>query len=438
MLRTAGTSLPGASALILLVTLALPSLADQTPEQVLDVVVAGLKSGKLDATFALFDERMATAIPREKLSEVTATLGAQVGVLKACAAPRVTTQSGTTLLRASCTFEKAPLDLKLAVKEGRITGLFFSPPEPPPPAEPAAYVNAASFQESDVTVGSGDWALPGTLSMPKGEGPFPAIVLVHGSGPQDRDETYGPNRPFRDLAGGLASRGIAVLRYEKRTKAHPEAFAKLPRTTVMEETVDDAVLAIRLLRKTARVDVGAVFVLGHSLGGMLAPRIAKAEPSLAGLVILAGTTRPLEDVIAEQLDYLGSLKEGGDASLVEMKKQALAIRSATSETPGLVFGAPASYWVDLRAYQPAEVARTLGQRILVLQGERDYQVTMKDLEGWRTALSSRPGVVVRTYPKLNHFFIEGEGKPTPDEYGKPGHVSVRVIDDVEAFLKKRG
>ncbi len=438
MLRTSSTPLPGGVTLTLLVALALPALAEETPEQILGVVVAGLKSGKLDGTFALFDDRMATALPREKLSEVTATLGAQVGALKECAAPRVTTQAGSTLLRASCTFEKAPLDLKLAVKGGRITGLFFSPPEPPPPSGAAAYVDAASFQESDVTVGTGDWALPGTLSMPKGNGPFPAVVLVHGSGPQDRDETYGPNRPFRDLAGGLASRGIAVLRYEKRTKAHPEAFARLATATVREETVDDAVLAIRLLQKTQRIDPARVFLLGHSLGGMLAPRIAKAEPSLAGLVILAGTTRPLEDVIAEQLDYLGGLKEGGDASLAEMKKQAATIRSVTPETKGLVFGAPASYWLDLRAYRPAEVARTLGQRLLVLQGERDYQVTMKDLEGWRTALSSRQDVVFRTYPKLNHFFIEGEGKPTPDEYGKPGHVSARVIDDVEAFLKTRG
>lgn len=438
MLRTAGTSLPGGAALTFLLALAFPSLAEQTPEQILGVVVAGLKSGRLDATFALFDERMASALPKEKLSEVNATLGAQVGALRECGSPRVTTQAGSTLLRASCTFEKAPLELKLAVKDGRISGLFLSPPEPPPPSEAAAYVDAASFQESDVTVGSGEWALPGTLSIPKGEGPFPAVVLVHGSGPHDRDETYGPNRPFRDLAGGLASRGIAVLRYEKRTKAHPEAFAKLAKATVMEETVDDAVLALRLLRGTPRVDPGAVFVLGHSLGGMLAPRIAKAEPSLAGLVILAGTTRPLEDVIAEQLDYLASLKDGGDASVAETKKQALAIRSATAETPGLVFGAPASYWVDLRAYRPAQVARTLGQRILVLQGERDYQVTLKDLEGWRTALSSRAGVRIQTYPKLNHFFIEGEGKPTPDEYGKPGHVSARVIEDVAGFVKTRG
>ena len=296
----------------------------------------------------------------------------------------------------------------LVLDRGRIAGLQFLPPETPKAPAPAA---DAPYTERDVTIGDGEWKLPGTLSMPKGAGPFPAVVLVHGSGPHDRDETIGPNRPFRDLAEGLASRGIAVLRYEKRSKVHGPKLATLSTLTVAEETVEDAVLAAELARGIEGIDPERVFVLGHSLGGMLAPRIAQRAPKLAGIVILAGNVRPLQALIAEQLDYLASL-EPGEASeqITAMRKEAERVESVTAETTGIVFGAPASYWLDLADYDPAATARTLPQRILVLQGERDYQVTMSDYALWREALASRADAELHSYPDLNHLFMAGEGK----------------------------
>ena len=105
---------------------------------------------------------------------------------------------------------------------GKVSGLWFVPESASAAYVTPAYVDVTSFTETEVTVGSGQWALPGTLTIPRGAGPFPGVVLVHGSGPNDRDETIGPNKPFRDLAQGLASKGIAVLRYEKRTKFYAE------------------------------------------------------------------------------------------------------------------------------------------------------------------------------------------------------------------------
>ena len=132
-------------------------------------------------------------------------------------------------------------------------------------------------------------------------------MLVHGSGPNDRDETLGPNKPFRDLAWGLADRGIAVLRYDKRTSVYGGKMAGNKNLTVREETIDDALLAVKLLRGRPDIDPKRIFILGHSLGGMVAPRIGADDPSLAGLIILAGATRPLPDVAREQLEYIASL-----------------------------------------------------------------------------------------------------------------------------------
>jgi dienelactone hydrolase len=250
-----------------------------------------------------------------------------------------------------------------------------------------------------------------------------AIVLVHGSGPNDRDETLGPNKPFRDLAWGLADRGIAVLRYEKRTRQHGAKLAAANRTfTVREETTEDAALAVTLLRSRKEIDPKRIFVLGHSLGGTLAPRIAVEDGALAGIIVLAGATRPLQEVAREQLIYLASLTPG--APNPEEALQALLKR------------APDSYWKDLDAYQPAQVAATLRIPMLILQGERDYQVTQADLEGWRRALRGRSDVTIKSYPTLNHLFMAGEGKATPVEYERPGKVAEFVLDDIANWIGK--
>jgi dienelactone hydrolase len=308
--------------------------------------------------------------------------------------------------------------------------------------QPPAYVNPAAFSEKDVLVGTGDKALPGTLTMPMGNGPFPAVVLVHGSGPNDRDETIGPNKPFRDLAWGLASQGIAVLRYEKRTKVHPEQFTA--NSTVKEETIDDAIAAVSLLRQTAQIDSQKVYVLGHSLGGMLIPRIGTMiDPNVAGFIILAGNTRPLEDLLIEQITYIVSVDgkiSGEEQAQIDIIKQQVAnIKNPqlSSAVPAseLPFGIPAAYWLDLRDYRPAAIAQTLQQPMLILQGERDYQVTMVDFQGWQQALASRQNVVFKSYSDLNHLFMEGSGKSTPGEYLMAGHVSETVINDIANWIK---
>ena len=139
----------------------------------------------------------------------------------------------------------------------------------------------------------------------------PCVILVHGSGPHDRDETIGPNKPFRDLAWGLAERGIAVVRYEKRTKAYGAACVPAGRELDYDtEAVDDAVAIVEQVKGFARAGFpDSVYVLGHSLGGTLAPRIAGRSKGLAGIIILAGLARPLEDALEEQFYYTSSLTD---------------------------------------------------------------------------------------------------------------------------------
>ncbi len=394
-----------------------------------------------------FDSAVKKAMPAEKLREAWKSLIAQTGPFKRQVGIRTERieQLQCDFVFVTCEFATTNLDIQIIFNGAKqITGLFFVPSQPPADNKLPSYIKTGSFREKEVSVGTGQWALPGTLTFPREGGPFPAVVLVHGSGPQDRDETIGPNKPFRDLAWGLASCGIAVLRYEKRTKAYAEKLASAENSiTVKEETIEDALAAVSLLRKTEGIDAKKIFVLGHSLGGMLVPRIGASDPDIAGFIIMAGTTKHLEDVIIEQGFYAalldGAISEDEKAQLEQLKTQAAKVkdRQLSSMTSSRdLLGAPANYWLDLRGYNPAEAARNLKQPMLILQGERDWQVTMEDFQGWKKSLSSRKDVEFKTYPKLNHLFIEGEGKSWLGEYARAGHVSAVVIDDIANWIKK--
>jgi dienelactone hydrolase len=385
-------------------------------------VVDLLRQDKFEDVAREFNAQVASLLSAAQLRDVWSTVRQQAGTFTSFIDQRVTTPAaGMTAVVLGCQFEKTAMNVIVAFDlENKIAGLRLIP-RAAPGQEVTASPTSTRFKEESVTVGTGEWALPGTLSMPVGR-IAAAIVLVHGSGPNDRDETLGPNKPFRELAWGLADRGIAVLRYEKRTRRYAGKIAGNQNFTVREETIEDALLAATLLRAHDRIDPKRVFVLGHSLGGTLAPRIAAEDRSLAGLIILAGATRPLMEVAREQLAYLASLTPG--ASNPEDRLQMLR-RSA-----------PEAYWKDLDAYKAAQAAATLAVPMLILQGERDYQVTLEDLRGWRDALDGHAGVTIKSYPTLNHLFLPGEGKSTPSEYERAGHIPDFVLDDIADWINK--
>jgi dienelactone hydrolase len=432
-------------ALAVLLTLA----ADPAPTAARgEAVVAALRDRKFDVAAADFTPEMQKALPTDKLKTVWESVTGQFGAFQKINSSRTETREKYEIVYVSCQFEKGPLDVRLVYstdKDRKLGGLQFVPPKPAVEYKSPPYVHAHTFKARDVTVGADTpYPLPATLNMPVGDGPFPAVVLVHGSGPHDRDETIGPNKPLRDLADGLASRGIAVLRHEKRTRQHG---GKLLGTavTIKEEVLDDALAAVARLRESPGVDPKRVFVVGHSLGGMLAPKLATLDPKLAGIVVLAGNARPLEDLIVEQFTYLGKLGGEPDAVVMErlakVKEQAAKVKDPklSAETPpaDLPLGVPAAYWLSLRGYEPATVAAGLSMPVLVLSGERDYQVPAADFEAWTKALASKPTATLKRYPALNHLFIAGDGPPLPAEYQKEGHVAEGVVEDIANWITAR-
>ena len=390
---------------------------------------------------------MRAAAPAAQLGQLWAQFVAQYGAFQGIGTATTTVQAPYTIAAVPTQFANSTVTLTVAVSgAGQVSGLHVAkvaPSASSPASSPAAYVNPAAFTEASVTVGSAPWALPGTLSLPDGTGPFPAVVLVQGSGPSDRDETYGPNKPFRDLAWGLASAGVAVLRYDKRTLVYGTQMATDANITVREETMDDAIAAVALLRRTPGVDSTRVFLAGHSLGAYLAPRIAAQVPGqLAGIVMLEAPSTPLLQLVLAQAEYLAGL-QGSPSPSSETQLAALRAQVALAESPSLSpstppselpLDTPASYWLDLRTYDPLSAAAALPIPMFFSQGGRDYQVPPSELQPWQTALSRHANAAFTTYPAMDHLLLDGSGPATPAEYSLPGHVDAQLVADLAAWI----
>lgn len=342
-----------------------------------------------------------------------------------------------------CWFSKDSVDFRVVVDSMNLVGGFWIEPirkkyafvQPP-------YALTTRFSEQTVWIGD-TVRLPGVLTLPKdqGPGPFAAVVLVHGSGPQDRDETIYGNKPFRDLAWGLATRGIVVLRYDKRTKALPRRIN--PATlTVQDEVVDDATAAVRFLAQRSEVDTTRLSVIGHSLGAMLAPLIARQESRVRGIAMLAAPARSLERLIVTQLRFQASLRD----SLTHEERTALeselarldSVDRGTLPDSALLIGSiPARYLYDLRARKVVDVTRGLTIPIFLAGGGKDYQVPPEEFATWKELLSDAPNVSFHEYPDCTHLFMTTKEKPSPSNYEEEGHVVETLIDDLTKWIKRK-
>ena len=294
-----------------------------------------------------------------------------------------------------------------------------------------------------------DYPLKGLLTLPDDlSGPVPAVVMVHGSGASNMDEKVMKLTPFKDLAEGLARHGIASLRYDKRTFAHGFKLIcqKHFTVTVKEETIEDAILALQMLKNDPRIDCGRIFILGHSMGAMLAPRIDAEGGDVKGLIMMAGTPYRLEDIVLRQL------KQAGRGRSILNRIVMLEYRFYRRKFRGLYEmsdeeAKKKKFAGNLTLYYFKEMGRKTAADYLlesskpafILQGGKDFQVLAKrDYRMFRKLLAGRANTRFKLYPDLNHIFVRGiydDILKASKEYKVERHIPEEVIADIAAFIR---
>jgi uncharacterized protein len=413
----------------------------QTTAEISETFLNKMIRLQFDSCQSYLDTSVSNKLSAEMMGEMWERIPQYVGEFKSYGDIRTEKADSLEAVLILCTFEKTKLDLKLAYNSSKkIVGFFFLPPKSKTAYNLPEYYEASKQYETKLTVKTGTFELPGTLCVPNNVTDPPVVILVAGSGPNDKDETVGPNKPLKDISLGLAAKGIASFRYDKRTNKYPKLDPA--RTGLNEEVIDDVLSAIKILRANALTKNSKLFVAGHSLGAMCAPLIASKSKEVSGIILLAGPARPLEDLILEQITYLSAIAPdtaGTAKEMAALKKQVETVKDPKAlkkaKADDLPLGIHSYYWQSMKAYDQIKTAKKIKQPILVIQGERDYQVLMKDFELWKKELSGNPKNKFISYPSLNHLLMKGEGKSTPEEYTLTNNVDHKLILDMADFIK---
>lgn len=400
-----------------------------------------MNQGKFDVAHGFFDESVKDKISADELKLFWLRLENSLGTYTSVDGAQSSVQGDFYQVILTCGFTKGSQPFTFVFnKSEKLVGFFIAPKPTESEYALPAYADTTLYTEKEVKIAFAGGEMAGVFTSPKNASNFPVVIMVHGSGPSDMDETIGSNKPFKDLAMGLASKGIGSIRYVKRSMVYPNSFSKA--FTVKEEVLDDALTAVKLAETLAGVNKSQIYLFGHSLGGMLAPRIATLAPSLKGIILAAAPARKLADLVTEQNAYL--YKASGDTTALgkqqfmesqeEIAKSRL-LKLGAIAPDSMIMGAPASYWIDLNNHDQVATAKKIGSRILVIQGGNDFQVSVQDFNIWKSALAANKNASFKLYPELNHLLSAQKEKGNGNQYRVPANVSETLINDISLWIK---
>ncbi len=401
------------------------------------------KAGQFHEVYIYMEETMKREIDEEQLQAIWDGLQMQFDTILNIEEPTLHEKDSFLVTITPVQFKSLKLGIQFTFNtKGQICGFFIVPVNMP--YQPAAYLNTNVFYEIKKNIPNKKYPSEGILTMPDGNKKVPLIIIVGGSGPTDKDLTMGPNKIYKDLAWGLASKGIGVYRYDKRTVKFGVKMSKDKKLTVKQEYLDDLKSIVKMLSKMAYVDPTQIYIMGHSEGGSLIPYFAKNLKGIRGFISLAGSYSLLAELIPNQVNYLAdhakTPKEKEE--ILKMMPKAIYARdrfNRKSPNDSLPLGITTPYLWHLNENSPEKLISTIENHpsLFFLQGGRDYQVPPAELEKWKMALAKNTTVVYKVYKDLNHLFLTGKGDSVPSEYLKTGNVPEVVINDISNWVLKK-
>ena len=398
--------------------------------------VDDLTSNQFEKAYQKLDSRVQAQLPVSQFPLVWQSIIAQNGKINQVEFHCEELTSESEINFYTIYFENRTLDLQVAyaIESETISGFFLVPVydcHQQEKYQSPSYKDESRFREEDLEIKSGSVVLNATITQPH-ESHRAICLFIHGSGPQDRDLTNGVNKPFKDLAIGLAVHGISSIRYDKRTYTYRDSMEEM---TIEKEVINDVSNIIKYVASHPELQRKDVYLMGHSMGGMLLPKITLLNPQVKGLVFMAANVSSLEDLILRQYDYLfhldGTLDEVEQKQLAQIKSQVRYLKDSltTSSTPDkLPFQIPSSYWLSLKNYDPIESVKKISPPMLFLQGEQDDQVTLEEFNRWQQTLSERGDVTFKSYQDVNHLFIQ-------DQENKPTNIPYYIVKDIIQWIK---
>ncbi|MFW6119889.1 MAG: alpha/beta hydrolase family protein, partial [Petrotogales bacterium] len=281
-------------------------------------------------------------------------------------------------------------------------------------------------------------------TVPKNAENPPLMMIIGGSGPTDRNGTVGPNQPYRDIAWGLSTNGIATLRYDKRTKTYGEKIIKEEIEPTMQfEYIEDIFHAIRFVTEKEGLKFSEIYLAGHSLGAIVTPYVGKKSELVNGIILLAAPARRLAQISLDQNKYFAPISRITNEQLNQIEE--MFNKLLNHELPPDTVIDPnsnlkASYYYDTDNYQTMDLLEDFNKPVLILLGEEDFQTLMeKDYNILQEKFSDRRNFTFKSFDELNHLFIKTEPGifHTTEEYTKQGFVDQRVIETIASWIKNR-
>jgi dienelactone hydrolase len=425
--------------------MSMATFAQHDAKEITKSVLTYFKNQQFDKVYNMQDATMKRYMDADRLDMTWNGLIENYDSLQSIHETIITQKDSSTITETKIDFVKKSFLFKLTINNnGELSGMYFlntklkyTPPD---------YINTLNFIETKIAVPTKNISSEGVLSLPKGKLNVPLVIIVGGSGGTDKDGTVGPNKPYNDIAWALAAQGVAVYRYDKRT-ANPENLKgiKNPNDFLLyQEYVEDVKNIVDLFSEDKRINPKQIFVAGHSQGGFMLPYFVKVCPKIKGVISLAGNYANVVDLMAYQFEYLkqflpdSASKQAYDVMIKKAEYTKRNVSSTQINKDSMIPGLTMPYVKDMMANGPEKLHAVLHKKpALFIQGERDYQVPMREFELWKQAMQKSCCATFISYPKLNHLLMEGEGISKPAEYKKPNNVPEYVANEIAKWVKQQ-